>query len=175
MSVHEKKEATNISILQHSLNDVQNAIRAYDVKAQIVSIGFIFSLGVIATVGDLVQGDEEYSFAWALMMWFLGVVPIAMFGYVLYPSRSHAPKLGTKVGNLQRSYYLLEERYPTLDSYLEAFDKSDWKVELAYEIQKSSLLRDLKRNRFVWALNVAGISFVLMFSMQLLRSVGLLD
>ena len=169
-----KIDPQSLSILQHSLNDVQNAVRSYDVKAQIVSIGFIFSLGLIETVGDLAPKDPNSSIILLLVTWFFGVLPIAMFGYVLYPSRSLAPKLGTKVGNLQRSYYLLDERYPTLDDYLDAFDQSDWKIELVYEIQKNSLLRDLKRKRFVWALNIAGISFAFMFLLQLLRSVGII-
>jgi len=96
---------------------------------------------------------------------------VIMFGYVLYPSRSMAPKLGSKTDSLQRSYYLSDQRYHNLDEYIEAFDKSDWKVELIYEIQKNSLLRDMKRKRFVWALSIAGISFSLMFIMQLLRSI----
>ncbi len=174
MSDMENGEATNLVILQHSLSDVQNAIRAYDVKAQIVSIGFIFSLGVITTIGELAPKHHSYSEVFALISWILAILPIAMFGYVLYPSRSMAPKLGTKVKNLQRSYYLLDERFATLDDYLEAFGQSDWKVELAYEIQKSSLLRDLKRKRFVWGLTLAGISFSLMFMQQLFRSVGIL-
>jgi len=54
-------------------------------------------------------------------------------------------------------------------------DRSDWKVELAYEIQKNSLLRDMKRRRFVWALRVAGVSYALMFLVQLLRSENLIS
>ena len=161
-----------LSILLHSLSDVQNAIRAYDVKAQIVSIGFIFALGLVATVGDLAPKETTPTIIFVLASWIFGVIPIALFGYVLYPSRSHAPKLGAKVCNLQRSYYLLNERHPTLDDYLNAFEQSDWKVELAYEVHKNSLLRDMKRKRFVWALNIAGVSFSLLFLLQLFRAVG---
>ena len=97
-----------------------------------------------------------------------------MFGSVLYPSRSMAPKLGTRVQNLQRSFYLLEERYPTLDDFIAALDRSDWKIEIAYEIQKLSLLRDIKRRRFVWALRITGTSYALMLFVQLLRAASFL-
>jgi hypothetical protein len=172
MSNLDNEVALNLTILQHSLSDVQNSIRAYDVKAQIVSIGFIFSLGLIITIGESAPQYQNYSVVYVLISWVLGVLPIAMFGYVLYPSRSIAPKLGTSVKTLQRSYYLIDNRFATLDDYLNAFDQSDWKVELAYEIQKNSLLRDLKRKRFVWGLTLAGISFSLMFMLQLFRSEG---
>ena len=171
MSEYRNIDPTTLSILLSSLHDVQNAIRAYDTKAQIVSLSFIFSLGLITTVGALVPGNPKYSLALVIVSWLLGVAPVIMFGYVLYPSRSMAPKLGSKTDNLQRSYYLSDQRYHNLDEYIEAFDKSDWKVELIYEIQKNSLLRDMKRKRFVWALSIAGISFSLMFIMQLLRSI----
>ena len=103
-----------LSILLSSLHDVQNAIRAYDTKAQVVSIGFIFSLGLITTVGALDPEIPRFTWALVIFSWVLGVVPVMMFGYVLYPSRSMAPKLGTNVENLQRSYYLLNESYPVL-------------------------------------------------------------
>jgi|TARA_B110000967_G_C18788369_1_gene511995 hypothetical protein len=171
LSEYRNIDPTTLSILLSSLHDVQNAIRAYDTKAQIVSLSFIFSLGLITTVGALVPGNPKYSLALVIVSWLLGVAPVIMFGYVLYPSRSMAPKLGSKTDSLQRSYYLSDQRYHNLDEYIEAFDKSDWKVELIYEIQKNSLLRDMKRKRFVWALSIAGISFSLMFIMQLLRSI----
>ncbi|NQU70321.1 MAG: hypothetical protein HQ514_07210 [Rhodospirillales bacterium] len=166
---------TTLSILLSSLHDVHNAIRSYDTKAQVVSIGFIFSLGLITTVGALAPEVPRFTVALVVFSWVLGVVPVMLFGYVLYPSRSMAPKLGTKIDNLQRSYYLLNERYPILDDFIAAFDQSDWKIELAYEIQKSSLLRDMKRRRFVWALRIAGLSYALMFLVQLLRSVDMIS
>jgi hypothetical protein len=168
-------DPTTLSILLSSLHDVQNAIRSYDTKAQVVSIGFIFSLGLITTIGALAPEIPRFTVALVLFSWVLGVVPVMLFGYVLYPSRSMAPKLGTKIDNLQRSYYLLNERYPILDDFIAAFDQSDWKIELAYEIQKSSLLRDMKRRRFVWALRIAGLSYALMFLVQLLRSVDMIS
>ena len=174
MSDNNKIDSTTLSILLSSLLGVQNAIRAYDTKAQVVSIGFIFSLGLITTIGELAPEVPIYSLAFVILSWILGVVPVVLFGYVLYPSRSMAPKLGSKIDNLQRSYYLLVERYSNLDDYIEAFDQSDWKGELTYEIQKNSLLRDMKRKRFVGALVVAGISFALMFLLQLLRTIEII-
>lgn len=83
-----------------------------------------------------------------------------------------APKLGNNVSNLQKSFYVLEERYPMLEDYLGSLNNSDWKIELAYEIQKNSLLRDVKRRRFILALCVAGTSYALMFLIQLMRTIN---
>ncbi|GEM_PF-6649355 len=49
------------------------------------------------------------------------------------------------------------------------------KIEIAYEIQKLSLLRDMQRKRFVWALRITGTSYALMLLVQLLRSAGFLN
>tara|TARA_X000000950_G_C13555207_1_gene513256 strand:- start:95 stop:622 length:528 start_codon:yes stop_codon:yes gene_type:complete len=163
-----------LTVLLASLQEVQNAIRSYDTKAQVVSIGFIFSLGLITTISSLAPELPEFNFILVCFSWLLGVLPIVMFGSVLYPSRSMAPKLGTRVQNLQRSFYLLEERYPTLDDFIAALDRSDWKIEIAYEIQKLSLLRDIKRRRFVWALRITGASYALMLFVQLLRAASFL-
>ena len=164
-----------LTVLIASLQEVQNAIRSYDTKAQVVSIGFIFSLGLITTISSLAPELPEFNFILVCFSWFLGISPIVMFGLVLYPSRSMAPKLGTSVKNLQRSFYLLEERYPSLDNFIAALDKSDWKIEIAYEIQKLSLLRDIKRRWFVWALRITGTSYALMLLVQLLRAAGFLN
>jgi len=164
-----------LTVLLASLQEVHNTIRSYDTKAQVVSIGFIFSLGLITTISSLAPELPRFNFILVCFSWLLGILPIVMFGLVLYPSRSMAPKLGTRVQNLQRSFYLLEERYPTLDDFIAALDKSDWKIEIAYEIQKLSLLRDMKRKRFVWALRITGTSYALMLLVQLLRAAGFLN
>lgn len=174
MSNKSNIDQATLSILLSSLHNVHDSIRAYDTKAQIVSLGFIFSLGFITTVGAMAPGNPQFSISLVVFSWLPGVVPVMMFAYVLYPSRSMAPKLGAGNGNLQRSYYLLDERYSNLDEYIEAIDRSDWKIELVYEIQKNSLLRDLKRKRFVRALSFAGVSFAFIFLTQALRSLEIL-
>jgi len=104
MSKTSDMDSAKLSILLASLQDVRNTIRGYDTKAQVVSIGFIFSLGLITTVGSLAPEVPRFTLGLVVFSWVLGVVPIMMFGYVLYPSRSMAPKLGTHIDNLQRSY-----------------------------------------------------------------------
>lgn len=161
-------DSATLKILLSSLDSVHDSIRVYDSKAQIVGIGFILSLGFVTAS----SGGQEPSRILDVFTWLLGVIPVVMFGWVLFPSRRMAPKLGTKCNKLQRSYYVLGDRYADLDEYTAAFDKSDWKTELLYEIQKNSLLRDMKRKRFVRALAAAGISFSLMLLVPFLRSTG---
>ena len=167
-----KLDQNTLNVMLSALQEVQNAVRAYDTKAQVVSIAFIFSLGLITTVGTLAPSQPEYSLSLVILSWLFGIIPVVTFGLVLYPSRSMAPKLGNNVSNLQKSFYVLEERYPMLEDYLESLNKSDWKIELAYEIQKNSLLRDVKRRRFILALCVAGTSYAVMFLIQLMRTIN---
>ena len=57
-----------------------------------------------------------------------------------------------------------------MDSYLATVEAGDAKKEIAYEIIKTSSLREIKRRRFLRALWAAAISFVLLFLGQLLRA-----
>ena len=116
-TIDQKTLPIMISVLQ----EVQNAVRAYDTKAQVVNIAFVFPLGLITTVGILAPDPTKYSLTIVILSWLSlsGIMPIVTFGLVIYLSRNMVPKLGYK-GNLERSYYLLEERFPMLDDYLEA-------------------------------------------------------
>jgi hypothetical protein len=87
-------------------------------------------------VGALAPGNPKYTLVLVIISLLLSMAPVIMFGYVLYPSRNMAPKLGNKIENLQRSYYLSDQQYSHLDDHIAAFDKSKSKLELGYEIQK---------------------------------------
>ena len=56
-----KLDQNTLNVMLSALQEVQNAVRAYDTKALVVSIAFIFSLGLITTVGTLAPSQPEYS------------------------------------------------------------------------------------------------------------------
>jgi len=53
---NEPSEIELISFLFSALKEAQDSIRAFDVKAQIVGIGYIFATGIIAAIGSLLIG-----------------------------------------------------------------------------------------------------------------------
>ena len=83
-------------------------MRAYDTKAQIVGIGYIFALGIIGQVRDLIPSStSELNTVGVLIAWVVVILPILLFGFVLYPSRKMAPKLADETtGKLENILYV---------------------------------------------------------------------
>jgi len=100
----------------------------------------------------------------------LVVLPIIMFGAVLYPSRKTAPKLHEKIKNIKKLYNVSSEYHLGIDKYLENLKDCNIKAELSYELMTVIVLRDLKRIRFLRALYAAAFSFIALFLSQLIRA-----
>ncbi len=170
---NEPPEIELISFLYSALKEAQDSIRAFDVKAQIVGIGYIFALGIITAIGSLNPGDAPpFTSLTILILWLIVMIPIVLFGAVLYPSRKMAPKLGEKTKHVKRLYHVPVEYYKNIDTYIDELNQCDIKTELSYELMKLSALRDIKRSRFLRALYAAGISFILLFALQLMRALA---
>lgn len=177
--MEEGKEAkADMTMLLAVLREAQDNVRGYDVKAQIVGIGFIFSLGVIGTIGQLAestsQSPPEFPLVAVIVSWVLAIVPLVFFGAVLYPSRALSRELGAERKKVAGLLYVSPQQPTSVDGYLGALPTADWARELVFEIQKVSLLREKKRRRFVIALMLAGFSFATLFVLQSLRSAGYL-
>ena len=93
-----------LPFLMSSLKEAQDNVRAYDVKAQIVGVGYIFAIGIIVDVGSRISGMPDAEVGTITLAWLLIIVPIALFGAVLYPSRRSSPKLGEKGGGVDYTY-----------------------------------------------------------------------
>ncbi len=163
-----------LSFLLASLKEAQDSVRSYDTKAQIVGVGYIFAIGIVTQFGSRVPNQPEMNLMAIILAWALFILPIVLFGAVLYPTRKMAPKLGERSADAKRTYYLNLERFADVDTYLAALEASDVKTELAYEMMKTAGLRDIKRRRFLRALFLAGASFIVLFLGQILRAEGYL-
>ena len=161
-----------ISFLMSALDEAQSSIRAFDTKAQIVGIGYIFAVGIITTIGSMNPDKAHFTSATVIFAWVLVMIPIALFGAVLYPSRKMAPKLGKKSSHVKRLYHVSNEYIINVDTYLSDIEHCDIRAELSYELMKVSALREFKRVRLLRALYVSCFSFILIFAAQLLRSLG---
>ena len=149
-------------------------MRAYDSKAQIVSVGYIFTIGIILNLGTRIANMPETGTVTIIVAWAVFISPIMLFGAVLYPSRKASPELGEQGSRALRTFYLEPEHIHDVDTYLAAVEASDPKKEIAYEIVKTASLREIKRGRFLRALLAAAMSFVIMFLVQLFRAEPLL-
>ncbi len=96
----------------------------------------------------------------------LVLVPLCLFGFVLYPARrlAEAVELGDRP--VRHSYFVVRERY-SLPLYLDDVAATDWPTELGFEIMKLARLRELKRRRLLRALIAAAIAYALMLVVML--------
>jgi len=157
-----------------ALKEAQDTVRAYDTKAQIVGVGFIFSIGVITNFSAQMPKDPQFTAIGLILLWVLAIGPVALFGFVLFPSRKTAPALGDAADSVRYVLYFDPHHTRDLDAYLGDLTNADYQREVAYELLKTSGLRELKRKRFVRALTAAGLSFVIIIAAQLLRLFGLI-
>jgi len=167
-----KSDSEQISFLMRALDEAESSVRAFDTKAQIVGIGYIFAIGIISTIASWNPDKTPFTSITVILAWLLVMVPIILFGTVLYPSRKMAPILGEKSSHVKRLYHVSLEYIKNVDSYLSDIVNCDIKAELSYELIKVSALREIKRVRFIRALFISSLSFFLIFTAQLLRSLG---
>jgi len=158
-----------IAFMMASLKDTQDSVRFYDTKSQIVGVGYIFSLNVIFLVAAKIQNPLEFNIVMLFMAWAVIIMPLILFGMVLYPTRRNAPQLGERGSGASRIFYPHMDRVKDVDDYLARLDASEIRTEIAYEILKMSGLRNQKRMRFLRALCAAGFSFCVLFLGQILR------
>ncbi len=171
----EKTEQTEISpfvaqSVLSALKEVQDTVRAYDTKAQIVGVGFIFSIGIITGFGERLPAMADASALVVALLWIFTIGPVVLFGMVLYPSRAVAPHLETEADSIRRTYYFRPTDSQGLNDFVQDLKTSDWLKEIGYEIMKQSGLREFKRNRFLRALWASGITYLVAASVHVLRS-----
>jgi hypothetical protein len=157
--------------LYAALKESQDNIRTYDTKAQIVGIGFIFTLGMVIKFNTWTGIDTETN-NWAVIItWLLILIPAVLFGSVLYPTRRVAPEVLKNKDVVKGLFYMY--KVENLTDYVDHLKDMDIEQELSYELLKVSYLRDLKRRRFLTAMSFASISLVILFLLQTLPILGL--
>ena len=166
------KGNSTFGLLKDSLDEAQISVRAYDTKAQIVGVGYIFALNVIGDIGQMVAPPTRADAFTIFIAWFLVVMPIAFFGYVLYPVRK-STQAETSDGR-KHIFYLHPERYEGAAHLIRAVEECDPIDEIANELIQVSIVRESKRKRFVTALAMAGFTFSLLFASQVLTSFGVI-
>lgn len=164
-------KAATLMLLKDSLDEAQNSVRAYDTKAQIVGVGYIFALNVISQIGNLLQHEDEAGLVTILVAWAIVILPIMLFGFVLYPARKSVAKVSDDEGP-KHVLYLHPERYGSVSALKAAAEECDPVDEIAFELLKISELRESKRKRFVRGLVAAGFAFLVLFVSQIVSSVA---
>ncbi len=137
-------------------------------------VGYIFALGIVFQLDAVVPNATQVGVVKIFAAWLVIVVPILLFGFVLYPTRKSAPHLADEmIVDIEQVLYVVPSRHRNVRTLIEAVDRADPANEIAFELLKVSALRELKRQRFLRALFSAGVCFAVLFASQLSRSIGL--
>ena len=159
----------SLNLLRDSLAEAQTTVRAYDTKAQIVGVGYILALGVVGSFEALLPKASELNLL-ALSVACSAILPILLFGFVLYPSRKSAEKFAAQLeATPEHVLYVNPTNLGNVKALKEAVDRCDPIIEVSFELLKVSQLRDLKRRRFLRALFSAAVLFLFIFATHFIR------
>ena len=159
-----------VMLLCDTLAEARVSVRTYDTKAQIVGIGYIFSLAILGQIGSAISDTVVVDFKVLVLLWGVVILPIVLFGFVLYPTRRSMLHLASDgKSDIKNLLYVNPERQLTMSAFKAALDESNAVDELVHEIFQVSMLRELKRKRFLRALHASAICFLVVFVFQVLR------
>ncbi len=144
-------------------------VRAYDTKAQIVGVGYIFALGVVGRFEALLPEASELNLL-SISVACGAILPILLFGFVLYPSRTSAEKFADQSeATPEHVLYVDPKKLGSIKALKEAVGRCDPIIEVSFELLKVSQLRELKRRRFLRALFSAAVVFLFIFATHFIR------
>lgn len=157
------QENTSVQYLQKALDETQETIRAYDTKAEVLAIVLTLVVGVInfSALTDKCKASQCLDYLRAIPL-LLGFITLVLIGMVLFPRRNLFKEIDSGTDRPKGTYFVSLQFMPAfknLDEYLRQVDATDWKRELAYEVLKTSCIRDHKHFWFHWALR--GATFTL--------------
>jgi len=146
-----------VMLLCDTLAEARVSVRTYDTKAQIVGIGYIFSLAILGQIGSAILDTVVVDFKVLVLLWGVVILPIVLFGFVLYPTRRSMPQLASdEKSAIKNVLYVNSERQLKMSAFIAA-------------LGEFNALRELKRKRFLRALHASAICFLVVFVFQVLR------
>jgi hypothetical protein len=147
--------------LEKELDYLHVAARSYDTKAQIASVGYLLTIGVVRLGFELQPGDWVAPGALATAFGLLIVmVPVALFALVLVPRhRFQLAALPTHC-EMPRTLTLSWFEGRSAAEIVAEARTVDWVTELGFEIEKLRQLRDRKRGRFMVALMTCAVALL---------------
>ena len=159
----------SLSLLRDSLAEAQATVRAYDTKAQIVGVGYIFALAIVENFEALLPKASELNLL-TLSVACAAILPILLFGFVLYPSRKSAEKFaGQSEATPEHVLYVDPTKLGSVKELIEAVGRCDPIKEVSFELVTVSRLRELKRRRFLRALFSAAVVFPFIYATHFIR------
>jgi hypothetical protein len=159
----------SLDLLRDSLAEAQTTVRAYDTKAQIVGVGYILALGVVGRFEALLPKASELNLL-TISIACAAILPILLFGFVLYPTRKFAEKFADQSETApEHILYVDPTKLGSVKALKNAVGCCDPIIEFSFELLKVSQLREIKRRRFLRALILSAVVFLFIFATHFIR------
>lgn len=152
--------------LKDGVQDLRAEVRAFDTRAQIAIVGYIFSLGVLGEIDARLTNELPISISLLLGAWLVFIAPIAQFGLVLYPKRPNLLKtIFSEHGETQNGEYTGQ----SAKRLLEILKTQNTSVLLASELVQLEGVRAKKRRRFIIGLYLVCLAYLVLLQSQIVR------
>ncbi len=157
-----------LELMKSALTEAQSSVRSYDTKAQIVGVGYVFTLGVIGDFEYFLPTSTTFGtpFLDVSAAWGIAILPILLFGYVLFPTRYSTLSLQTPRSVLYIDTAKVNNTHQIENQILKCSPITEYSRELLLV----SMLRDNKRKHFLRGLFAAASSFFCICVNQLYRA-----
>jgi len=162
---------STLKLLEDKLHEARIVMRAYDTRAQIVGVGYVLALGILIPFERRFPRPEDIGWFEVIIVWGVIMVPIFLFGYVVYPLRKYRPFLYSHSYDQEPDFFCPPDNVAAVNSLvLEQARAADMEHELAAEFRHMEMLKRTKRNRFIRAMKGAALSFLVLFVFQFWRA-----
>lgn len=160
-----------LRLLENKLDEARVVMRAYDTRAQIVGVGYVLALGILIPFERRFPRLDDVGLPEVIILWGVIIVPIVLFGYVVYPLRKYRPFLYARSYDKEPDFFCPPDKVAAVNAaVLEQVQSADIRQELAAELRHMEMLKRTKMKRFILAMKAAGLSFLVLFALQLWRS-----
>lgn len=163
------QDKTTLECLHKVLAETQETIRAYDTKAEVLAIILTLVVGII-NFGVVTESCKAHCGIKiiSVMSMGLGIMTLFAVGMVLYPRKDLFQEIDSGEFTPKRTYFVSFDIMPSfknLGEYLLQADNTDWKREIAYEVLKTSCIRDHKHFWFHIGIRCAAITLLCMLAL----------
>ncbi|MGH8371726.1 MAG: hypothetical protein ACRETO_03215 [Gammaproteobacteria bacterium] len=167
------KEA-EIEVLLDAIRDVQDTIRAFDLKAEILTGILTLLVGLVAFAWQDVNTSSQRILDVVVIIAAFGAMGCLMS--VLLPMANPAEKVQRGSYKPAGVYFLTKEKLKTetVSEIAKKLPDIKWREELVYELMKVSYIRQRKHHWFTLAIIVSTVSFAALLLLCLFRYVSIL-
>lgn len=154
---------TEIDVLLDAINDVQETIRAFDLKAEILTGILTLLIGMVAFAWhDNDNGSLKYLDILIIIAAFLAM---GCLGAVLFPAKNPLGGVINGTYTPKGVYYLsgLTLKKESVSDIAKKLADTNWSEELVFELVKVSSIRERKNRWFVRSMWASAAAFGLLF------------